>query len=235
MEEKTVNIKTEKESIIRFVIKNFVPPILTASATCICAFLATNSITNFIQKQTQVVIEPREGDIIVDDGDNGYKLLQLIKYEDISFPTKLQEIQHSAEDGGDNRVEVGNINNESWENQDSFSYMINTFSINSNKVINLLQNINYICLYVDFYQNKNISTLIPLKEEDMFYTEIYKEGDNFFNISLKNIESQKRYVTKELNNGFEWAKIRLNIEYSINNKTIKDCITSDWMQTDQDF
>ena len=44
------------------------------------------------QLQTQVVIEPRDGDIIVNIGDD-YKLLQLIQYEDIVFPSKIQEIQ----------------------------------------------------------------------------------------------------------------------------------------------
>ena len=88
---------------------------LCSIATVVVAFIGVfNTIPNIIQssneqKQTQVVIEPRDGDIIVKDGDD-YKLLQLISISDVSFPTKVQEVQYqSSESDTEKRVNIGNI------------------------------------------------------------------------------------------------------------------------------
>ena len=222
---------------------------ITAIVNAICSILTVvvafigvfNTIPNIIQssneqKQTQVVIEPRDGDIIVKDGED-YKLLQLISINDISFPTKVQEVQYQSSNSNlDNRVDIGNTNNENWDNRDSFRYVINNFSINSNKVINLLQNINYITVYCDFYTEKNISTFLPLDEDDIFSFKMWTSAESEkFEITKANVASQKEYVTKELNDGIEWVKIRVEISYIIGEQEILDTLTSDWIETDADI
>ena len=222
---------------------------ITAIVSAICSILTVvvafigvfNTIPNIIQssneqKQTQVVIEPRDGDIIVKDGDD-YKLLQLISISDVSFPTKIQEVQYqSSESDTEKRVNIGNINNENWENRDSFRYVINNFSINSNKVINLLQNIKDITVYCDFYTEKNISTFVTLDKDDAFSFKMWTNAKSEkFEITKANVVSQKEYVTKELNDGIEWVKIRVEISYIIGEQEILDTLTSDWIETDADI
>ncbi len=221
---------------------------LCSILTVVVAFIGVfNTIPNIIQssneqKQTQVVIEPRDGDIIVKDGDD-YKLLQLINISDISFPTKIQEVQYQSSNSNlDNRVEIGNINNENWDNRDSFRYVINNFSINSNKIINLLPNIKSIDVYCDFYTEKNISTFVNLSEEDSFKFNMWTKGANQpFAITKDNVYSENEYVTKEINDGIEWVKIRVKIIYeikteeTIDNIVIIDTLTSDWIETDADI
>ncbi len=57
-----------------------------------------------------------------------------------------------------------------------------------------------------------------------------------FEVTKTNIKSKYEYVTKEgLNDGIEWVKIRVEIVYSISEKQIKDTITSDWIETSQDY
>ena len=220
----------------------------TAIVSAICSILTVvvafigvfNTIPNIIQssneqKQTQVVIEPRDGDIIVKDGDD-YKLLQLISINDISFPTKVQEVQYQSSNSNlDNRVDIGNINNENWDNRDSFRYVINNFSINSNKVINLLQNINDITVYCDFYSEKNISTFINLGENAFQFKMWSNAKSEKFEITKQNVSSEKEYVTKEVNDGIEWVKIRVEISYIIGEQEILDTLTSDWIETDADI
>jgi hypothetical protein len=235
MAENSLKVKLDEGSKAFQFLKVLVPSTITAAATIVSVLISSYAVTKIIQKQTQVVIEPREGDIIVQDIDNSYKLLQLITREDVAFPSKLQEIQYSSSDKG-NRVEVNKFSDEDWSDRDSFGYMINSFSINPNKIINLLPHIIEIKLYVDFYESKNISTLYNLKEEEKFFANIYDSNNcENFEISLENVESTSRYVTKEIDDGFEWAKIRLEINYRINNKIVIDRITSDWLYTDQDF
>jgi hypothetical protein len=164
-------------------------------------------------------------------------LLQLISINDISFPTKVQEVQYQPwESTVEERVNIGNINNEDWSNRDSFRYVINSFSINSNKVINLLENIKEINVYCDFYAEKNISTFIPLAENEAFSFKMWTNTENEkFEITKANVTSQKEYVTKEVNDGIEWVKIRVEISYIIGEQEIVDVLTSDWIETDADI
>jgi hypothetical protein len=109
--------------------------IATVVATFVGIFCTIPSViqSSNMQKQTQVVIEPREGDIIVKDGDD-YKLLQLISENDIVFPTKIQEVQYTAANSQWVRVDINNTNEEDWSKRDSFVYVINSLSINPHKV-----------------------------------------------------------------------------------------------------
>lgn len=243
-----VDARTEPKHKVVISIITAIVSALCSILTVVVAFIGVfNTIPNIIQssneqKQTQVVIEPRDGDIIVKDGDD-YKLLQLINLNDILFPTKVQEIQYQLSNSNlDNRVDIGNINNENWNNRDSFRYVINNFSINSNKIINLLPNIKSIDIYCDFYTEKNISTFVNLSEEDSFKFNMWTKGVNQpFAITKDNVYSEKEYVTKEINDGIEWVKIRVKIIYeikieeTIDNIEIIDTLTSDWIETDADI
>lgn len=192
------------------------------------------------QLQTQVVIEPRDGDIIV-HVDDDYKLLQLIQIDDVIFPDKVQEIQIKPENSiMTDRVDILNVKQEDWITRDSFKYVISNFSINPNKVINLLGTIESLTVYCDFYEEKNISTLISMNMEDSYYFKIIDEKEDV-NIRVSNIneKSNKEYVTKEANDGIEWVKIRVEIVYAITNNEkvtrITDTIISDWIPTDADI
>lgn len=211
--------------------------VITMVITAIALFITvpeTISNTND-NKQTQVVIEPRDGDIIVKDGDD-YKLLQLVSLADISFPTKVQEIQYKYTDVNQHqRVDINNINNEDWSKRDSFEYVINNFSINPNKVINLLDNISEISIYCDFYSEKNISTFIELGEKSFNFKMRTNQEEKNFSVTKSNVRSNFSYVTKEINDGIEWVKIRVEIKYLISERLIIDTITSDWIATDADL
>lgn len=213
---------------------------LCAVATAIAAFSCASSISQSIQnsntqKQTQVVIEPREGDIIVKDGDD-YKLLQLISEHDIAFPTKIQEVKYKAVNSKKERVDIHNINGEDWSKKDSFGYVINSFSINANKVINLLENIAKINVYCDFYTEKNISTFVDLEDKAFAFDMRGSIDEDDFEVTKAKVESQYEYVTNEgLNDGIEWVKIRVEIFYIIGERQIKDTITSDWLETTEDY
>ena len=196
-------------------------------------------VQNQQQLQTQVVIEPRDGDIIVHIGDD-YKLLQLIQYEDIVFPSKIQEIKVDNEKSViENRVDIANEEQEDWLSKDSFKYMISNFSINPNKVINLLGTIESLSVYCDFYQEKNISTFIALNENEAYLFKIIDDNNKDIKVSNINKESEREYVTDEINNGIEWVKIRVEIVYAIEVDgemiRITDTIISDWIPTDADF
>lgn len=187
-----------------------------------------------ISKQTQVVIEPRDGDIIVKDGTD-YKLLQLINIDDITFPTKIQEIQYSKNQCDKTRKDILNKNLEDWSQRDSFVYVINNFSINPNKVINLLDNIKSIQVFCDFYSEKNITTYIDLGENAFSFPMRSSIEDLNFEVTKQNISSTYQYVTKEVNDGIEWVKIRVEIVYQIGTREISDTLTSDWIATDADI
>lgn len=210
---------------------------LTVAVTLFGIFYAVPEIINNINnnKQTQVVIEPRDGDIIVKDGDD-YKLLQLINISDIIFPTKIQEIQYNYNDTKQSeRVNINNLSNEDWSTRDSFSYVINSFSINPNKVINLLDNIDKITVYCDFYSEKNITTLIDLNDKNFSFTMRESIKDKNFEVTKTTINSDFSYVTKETNDGIEWVKIRVEIVYLIGDREITDTLTSEWIETDADI
>ncbi len=210
--------------------------ILTLVISFVALFVTIPAVINNSNEQTQVVIEPRDGDIIVKDGDN-YKLLQLINQTDISFPTKVQEIQYKyLESNSSCRIDILNTSNEDWSKRDSFKYVVNSFSINPNKVINLLDNIEQISVYCDLYAEQNISTVIQLSDDDAFKFDMRKSiSDKSFEVTKSNITSSKEYVTNELNDGIEWVKIRVEIVYQIGERLISDTITSDWIETDADM
>ena len=56
-----------------------------------------------------------------------------------------------------------------------------------------------------------------------------------FEITKQNVSSEKEYVTKEVNDGIEWVKIRVEISYIIGEQEILDTLTSDWIETDADI
>lgn len=206
---------------------------LTVVVSFVALFVTIPNAINNKNEQTQVVIQPREGDIIVKDGDD-YKLLQLINLSDISFPTKIQEKQFSKTESTKTRVNIPQ-NKEDWSNRDSFMYVINSFSINPNKVINLLDNIKSIMVYCDFYSEKNITTFIDLKEKAFFFTMRSSIEDLDFEVTKSNVVSEYEYVTNEPNDGIEWVKIRVEIVYQIGSREIIDTLTSDWIATDADI
>ena len=157
-----IRIENPKESFWDKFLKGtqVICSLLTVIVSVISLFIANSVVNNIneqnqsqnqMQEQTQIVIEPREGDIIVTVG-NDYKLLQLINSTDILFPSKVQEIQfkYSNDEIIGKRVEINNFNNDDWSKQDSISYIINSFSINPNKVINLIENIGSITVFCDF-------------------------------------------------------------------------------------
>ena len=208
--------------------------LVTAVATILGLFVAVPDIINNSNKQTQVVIEPRDGDIIVQDGDN-YKLLQLIRIEDIGFPSKIQEIQYTADKSTYTRVDINNINGADWSKRDSFRYVINEFSINPNKIINLLDNTESITVFCDFYTEKNISTNVDLGNNPFKFEMRKSIDEQEFEASKTNIASEYEYVTNEgIDDGIEWVKIRVVIVYKIGERRITDTITSDWVETDED-
>ena len=210
--------------------------VLTMAISFVALFVTIPNVISNSNEQTQVVIEPRDGDIIVKDGDD-YKLLQLINQADITFPSKVQEVQYKyTESDADCRVDIFNTLNEDWSKRDSFKYVINSFSINPNKVINLLDNIERISVYCDLYAEQNISTMIQLSDENAFKFNMRTSiSDKSFEVTKSNIMSSKEYVTNELNDGIEWVKIRVEIVYQIGERLISDTITSDWIETDADM
>ena len=112
--------------------------------------------------------------------------------------------------------------------------MLDFYSINSNKLINLLDNLVSIVVHCDFYATKNISSLIDLGE-DNFHFSLLDDNTTEIQVTLDNVISKKSYVTNEINNGFEWAKIKTEIKYKINNENIKEVFVSDWLATDADI
>ena len=209
--------------------------IVTSFASCVIAVVCVSKIVNQqAQKQTQVVIDPRDGDIIVKDGDD-YKLLQLVEKDDIVLPTKIQEIQLKAKDSdASKRVDVNNQNGEDWSNRDSFKYVINNVHINTNKLFNLIGTIQNIDIYCDFYLEKNITSLWSSGDR-VFKKNLFTSKSNEVISEHNNIESDYEYVTKEINDGFEWCKIRIELKYKLEETIVTDTISTDWIATTQDF
>ena len=238
MSDQNINLKFPKDPKRKIWLDwiQIVISILTMVISFVALFVTIPNVISNSNEQTQVVIEPRDGDIIVKDGDD-YKLLQLINQADIAFPTKVQEIQYKyTESNPSCRVNILNTSNEDWSKRDSFKYVINTFSINPNKVINLLDNIERISVYCDLYAEQNISTMIQLSDENAFKFDMRTSiSDKSFEVTKSNIMSSKEYVTNELNDGIEWVKIRVEIVYQIGERLISDTITSDWIETDADM
>ena len=238
MSDQNINLKFPKDPKRKIWLDwiQIVISILTMVISFVALFVTIPNVISNSNEQTQVVIEPRDGDIIVKDGDD-YKLLQLINQADIAFPTKVQEIQYKyTESNPSCRVNILNTSNEDWSKRDSFKYVINTFSINPNKVINLLDNIERISVYCDLYAEQNISTMIQLSDENAFKFDMRTSiSDKSFEVTKSNIMSSKEYVTNELNDGIEWVKIRVEIVYQIGERLISDTITSDWIETDADI
>ena len=209
--------------------------ILGVGASILVGYVCANKIINKQnQQQTQVVIEPRDGDIIVKDGDD-YKLLQLIEKDDVILPTKIQEIQLKTKDSDhEKRVDVNNVNGEDWNSRDSFKYVINNVHINTNKLFNLIGTIKSIDIFCDFYIEKNITSYWDCGE-NYFSKNLFTNESNEVISEHNNIVSEYEYVTKELNDGFEWCKIRLELKYLIDEKEVTDTISTDWIATTQDF
>ena len=236
---KNKNEQSEPKWKLPIEIFKIIVSFLSVVVAFIAVFCSVPKIINSIDnsnnnKQTQVVIEPRDGDIIVKDGDD-YKLLQLINYSDIIFPTKIQERQYNHDDiNQPQRVDINNYSNEDWSQRDSFEYIINSFSINPNKVINLLDNISEIIVYCDFYTEQNITTFVNLEDKSFSFKMRENISDTNFEVTKTNESSKYSYVTKESNDGIEWVKVRVEIKYIIGNREIIDTITSDWIATDAD-
>jgi len=82
-----------------------------------------NTINSFNNNQEVVTLQPREGDVIIQE-DGSYKLLQLIKLEDIEFTPVLQETRYDSNYNAMNRVDLFNHSNENWSSRVSFGYTI---------------------------------------------------------------------------------------------------------------
>ena len=145
-----------------------------------------------------------------------------------SYIDLLQDLNSIKE----NRVDLNNFKKEDWANRDSFQYILDKFVIDPNKVINLLDNLDSIFLFCDFYESKNIASKYTVDKPFSFNL---IEDKNNFSVSLQNIASKYEYVTKEANDGVEWVKIRVDISYFINEQKITDSLSSDWIETSPDF
>lgn len=100
------------------------------------AMSINNTIDSFNNNQEVVTLQPREGDVIIQE-DGSYKLLQLIKLEDIEFTPVLQETRYDSNYNVINRVDLFNHNNDDWSNRVSFGYTIEKIAINADKIMNL--------------------------------------------------------------------------------------------------
>ena len=96
-----------------------------------------------------------------------------------------------------------------------------------------MSNIDRLTVYCDFYTEKNISTFVDL-EENAFYFEMIENKPNL-ELTRFNVKSQKEYVTKEINDGIEWVKIRVEIVYNIGGQIVTDTLTTDWIATAADY
>lgn len=197
-----------------------------------------NTIESFNNNQEVVTLQPRDGDVIIQE-DGNYKLLQLIKIDDIEFTPILQETRYPSTYDIENRVDLFNINNADWSNRVSFGYTIEKISINADKVMNLHNNIKSIFAYVDIYESSDITTIQKLAYEDSFVITIFMEDTNRITNTVINASSKKTYVTNATglfpNNGVNYAKLRIEIEYKINDMTFSSTILSDnWLTIKED-
>ncbi len=190
--------------------------------------------------QEVVTLQPRDGDVIIHE-DGNYKLLQLIKIEDIEFTPVLQETRYPKEYNVENRVDIFKENiEEDWTGRVSFGYTLEKISINADKIMNLYNNIKSIVAYVDFYESDDITTIEKLSDEDYFKITIFEEGTEHITNTAINSSSNKTYVTHDkslifINNGVNYAKLRIEIVYKINNMTFSSTILSDtWLTIKED-
>lgn len=192
-----------------------------------------NTISSYNNNQEVVTLQPREGDVIIQE-DGSYKLLQLIKIEDIEFTPILQETRFNKDVDVENRVDLFNINNQDWSNRVSFGYTIEKISINADKIMNLYNNIESIVVYIDIYESIDITSKVDLSDEDAFRIVIFEHSDNHITNTVINASSQKKYVTNApgvfSNNGVNFAKLRLEIKYKINEMLFSSTVLSnEWL------
>lgn len=199
----------------------------TATFGILTLFLANNinnTINSFNNNQEVVTLQPRDGDVIIQEG-GSYRLLQLIKLEDIEFTSVLQETRYDKDYHVENRVDLFNYDNQDWSGRVSFGYTLEKISINADKIMNLHNNIKCIIAYIDFYESIDITTRLVLQDEDAFKIEIFDsdsddEGDkSIISNTAINSPSRKTYVTNSPeiipNNGVNFAKLRIEIKYKI--------------------
>lgn len=197
-----------------------------------------NTIDSFNNNQEVVTLQPRDGDVIIQE-DGSYKLLQLIKIEDIEFTPELQETRFDKDYKKEGRVELFNINNDDWSDRVSFGYTIEKISINADKIMNLYKNINSIIAYIDIYETNDITTRLDLDDGDAFKIIIFEEDSNLISNTVINAKSSKTYVTNASgiipNNGVNYAKIRIEIRYKINDMIFSSSVLSnDWLIIKED-
>ncbi len=214
MKDEDKKLKKESQVSKSFsIIVSVVVPIVVS----IIASLATDKI---FQNQEVITLEPRDGDVIIKDG-NRYKLIQLIQIDDISMSQEMQESRFNwNEDEPQNRVEILKDNlDEDWSKKDSFGYTLGYISFNPNKIINLIDNIDYIKIHFDFYEKDDISTKITLIEEECFIDNFYNKSEDNLSISTSktNIRSTNHYVTNAGLGleGINYIKPRIEIQYSL--------------------
>ena len=198
-----------------------------------------NTIDSFNNNQEVVTLQPRDGDVIIQE-DGSYKLLQLIKIEDIEFTPELQETRLDKDYKKEDRVDLFNINNDDWSSRVSFGYTIEKISINADKIMNLYKNISSIIAYIDFYETNDITTRLDLNDEYAFKIVIFEEDSNLISNTVINAKSSKTYVTNAAgiipNNGVNYAKIRIEIRYKINNMIFSSSVLSnDWLVIKEDY
>ncbi|PKL01239.1 MAG: hypothetical protein CVV56_01180 [Tenericutes bacterium HGW-Tenericutes-1] len=216
--------------------------ILVTISLGVLSFFLVKSVNTTINEnnnnQEIVTLQPRDGDVIIQEGDS-YKLLQLIKIEDIEFTPLLQETRYDKNYNIDNRVDLFNDNNQDWDDRVSFGYTIEKISINADKIMNLHNNISSITAYIDFYESSDITTRLELTEENAFKIVIFEKDTNIISNTVINSKSRKTYVTnaQEIipNNGVNYAKIRIEIRYQINDMIFSSSILSnDWLIIKED-
>ncbi|MCF7926322.1 MAG: hypothetical protein K9L74_01930 [Candidatus Izimaplasma sp.] len=173
-----------------------------------------------IANQEIVTLQPRDGDVIIRDEDS-YKLVQLIKIEDIIVSSEIQESRYDFDQLSEdvNRVDLfRGDDTDDWSTRDAFQYTLEEISFNPDKVMNLMGNIVSIKLYFDVYEEEDITTKIDLPESDQFYEILYDENNdnNTVRTSFTNLTSENYYVTKSAtNDGINHMKLRLEIVYRI--------------------
>lgn len=215
--------------------------LVTVSLGVLSFFLVksvNNTIDSFNNNQEIVTLQPRDGDVIIQE-DGSYKLLQLIKIEDIEFTAILQETRYDKDFNIENRVDLFNLDNQDWSNRVSFGYTIEKISINADKIMNLYKNISSIVAYIDFYESSDITTRLDLDDSDAFKIVIFEENTNLISNTVINAKSNKTYVTNAPglipNNGVNYAKIRIEIRYKINEMIFSSSVLSnDWLVIKED-
>jgi len=105
--------------------------------------------------------------------------------------------------------------------------------------MNLHKNIKSIIAYVDFYESSDITSKVELSDENVFKIVIFQENTNNITNIVINSKSSKTYVTNAPgiipNNGVNFAKLRIEIEYKINDMIFSSTILSnDWLTIKED-